>query len=133
MPTRFYSLRTACRSWLLALGFALLALVPAVSFAQSACTAMWGIVTTGGAAPSRLGFFNNSAGTAAKFTTLSFTLAGGTNANALAGFEFFLQSILFVFVTLEQIAVNVFKITVDVFSADNFFYFSDSSRVTLRR
>ncbi len=76
MPTRFYSLRTACRSWLLALGFALLALVPAVSFAQSACTAMWGIVTTGGAAPSRLGFFNNSAGTAAKFTTLSFTLAG---------------------------------------------------------
>lgn len=85
MPTRFYSLRTACRSWLLALGFALLALVPTVSFAQSACTAMWGIVTTGGAAPSRLGFFNNSAGTAAKFTTLSFTLAGGTNANALAG------------------------------------------------
>lgn len=47
---------------------------------------MWGIVTTGGAAPTRLGFFNNSAGTASKFTTLSFTtLSGGTNANALAG------------------------------------------------
>lgn len=85
MPTRFSSLKTACRSWLLALGFALLALVPAVSFAQSACTAMWAIVLTGAAAPSRLAYFNNSAGTAQKFTTLTFTLAGGTNANALAG------------------------------------------------
>ncbi|MBI2727014.1 MAG: hypothetical protein HYX42_12280 [Polaromonas sp.] len=47
---------------------------------------MWGIVTTAGAAPTRLGFFNNSAGTAPKFTTLSFTtLSGGTQANALAG------------------------------------------------
>lgn len=46
---------------------------------------MWGIVTTGGAAPTRLGYYNGSAGTASKFTTLSFTLSGGTNANALAG------------------------------------------------
>ncbi len=50
-------------------------------WAQSACTAMWGIVNT--TAPSRLGFYNGSAGTAAKFTTLSFSLTG--NANALAG------------------------------------------------
>ncbi|MES1977433.1 MAG: hypothetical protein V4451_05320 [Pseudomonadota bacterium] len=85
MQTRLASLKITFRSWLVASGLALLALAPSVSLAQSACTAMWGIVTTGGAAPSRLGFFNNSAGTAAKFTTLSFTLSGGTSANALAG------------------------------------------------
>lgn len=56
-----------------------------LSFAQSACTAVWGIVSTGGAAPTRLGFYNSSAGTAQKFTTLTFTLSGGTSANALAG------------------------------------------------
>lgn len=56
-----------------------------LSFAQSACTAVWSIVSTGGAAPTRLGFYNSSVGTAQKFTTLTFTLNGGTNANALAG------------------------------------------------
>ena len=86
MQTRLTPPKTTFRSWLVALGFALLALAPSLSFAQSACTAMWGIVTTAGGAPTRLGFFNNSAGTAPKFTTLSFTtLSGGTNANALAG------------------------------------------------
>lgn len=66
------------------LALALLTL-SSLSFAQSACTAVWGIVSTGGAAPTRLGFYNGSAGTASKFTTLSFTLTGGTSANALAG------------------------------------------------
>ncbi len=61
----------------------LLTAVATPAWAQSACTAMWGIVTNGGAQPYRLGFYNNSPGTAAKFTTLSFTLTG--NANALAG------------------------------------------------
>ena len=60
-----------------------LLLAPGISAAQSGCTAMWGITTTGGAQPFRLGYFNNSTGTASKFTTLSFTLTG--NANALAG------------------------------------------------
>lgn len=50
----------------------------------SACTAMWGIVGSGTAGtPHRLGYYNGSAGTAAKFTTLSFTLTG--RPNALAG------------------------------------------------
>ncbi len=70
-------------SLLLALAFTLLAL-PSVSFAQSACTAMWGIATSAsGAQPYRLAYYNGSTGTAQKFTTLSFTLTG--NANALAG------------------------------------------------
>ena len=69
----------------LAAALVALCLLPGAALAQSACTAMWAIVTTGGAAPTRLAYFNNSAGTTQKFTTLSFTLAGGTNANALAG------------------------------------------------
>ncbi|MES2509451.1 MAG: hypothetical protein V4625_05945 [Pseudomonadota bacterium] len=94
MQTRLQPPKTDSRFWLTALGMArrlLLALVfsllamPGISFAQSACTAMWAIVLTGAAAPARLAYFNNSAGTAQKFTTLSFTLQGGTNANALAG------------------------------------------------
>ena len=67
------------RSLLLALAFTLLAL-PSVSFAQSACTAMWGTLS----ATQQLAYYNNSAGTASKWTALPFTLAG-TNANALAG------------------------------------------------
>ncbi len=83
MPTRFSLLMTACRSWLMALALLLTALVPSVSLAQSACTAMWAIVSAGGVA--RLGYYNGSAGTAQKFTTLSFTIAGAAQANALAG------------------------------------------------
>ncbi len=78
----FFQRFASVRQLLLAL--TLLAL-PNLSVAQSACTAVWGIVTTGGAAPTRLGFYNSSAGTAQKFTTLTFTLSGGTSANALAG------------------------------------------------
>lgn len=85
MPSRPSPLMIACRQWVVAMGFALLGLVPSLSFAQSACTAMWAIALTGTAAPARLAYFNNSAGTAQKFTTLSFTLSGGTDANALAG------------------------------------------------
>jgi uncharacterized repeat protein (TIGR01451 family) len=59
--------------------------IAAPAWAQSACTAMWGIVTNAGGNPTALGYYNNSAGTAAKFTTLSFALTGGTSANALAG------------------------------------------------
>ena len=61
-------------------------MLPGMAVAQSACTAMWAIVTSGGGvAPYRLGYFNNSAGTAQKFTTLSFTLTGATPApNALS-------------------------------------------------
>jgi uncharacterized repeat protein (TIGR01451 family) len=59
-----------------------LMLAPSSVWAQSACTAMWGIVGNGGGTAT-LGFYNNSAGTAAKFTLLPFTLTG--NANALAG------------------------------------------------
>ncbi len=85
MLRHFLSQFGRARHLLVALALMLLALLPGVSFAQSACTAMWGIVTTGGAAPARLGYYNGSLGTAQKFTTLTFTLAGGTQANALAG------------------------------------------------
>ena len=57
--------------------------MPGVALAQSACTAMWGIMVPAGTGPSYLGYFNNSAGTAQKFTTLSFTLSPN-QANALA-------------------------------------------------
>ena len=57
-----------------------------LSFAQSACTAMWSIVSTAGGLPARLGYYNGSAGTTQKFTTLTFTLGGNpTMPNALAG------------------------------------------------
>ena len=80
----FLNLFSALR-YCLAAVLMVLCLVPGAALAQSACTGMWAIVTTAGAAPTRLGYFNNSAGTAQKFTTLTFTLAGGTSANALAG------------------------------------------------
>ena len=57
--------------------------MPGATLAQSACTAMWGIVVPATTGPSYLGYFNNSAGTAQKFTTLSFTLSAN-QANALA-------------------------------------------------
>ena len=81
MPS-FLNLILVARRCLTVVLFATL-LAPGIAAAQSACTAMWGVVTTAGAQPFRLGYFNNSAGTASKFTTLSFTLTG--NANALAG------------------------------------------------
>ena len=82
MTGRFLTLFSSLR-YCLAAALVALCLLPSAAMAQSACTAMWAIVTTGGAAPSRLAYFNNSAGTAQKFTTLTFTLVG--NANALAG------------------------------------------------
>ena len=82
MTGRFLTLFSSLR-YCLAAALVALCLLPSAAMAQSACTAMWAIVTTGGAAPSRLGYFNSSAGTAQKFTTLTFTLRG--NANALAG------------------------------------------------
>ncbi|MES2191887.1 MAG: hypothetical protein V4454_17330 [Pseudomonadota bacterium] len=74
---------TRLRRWTFVLALIGASLLPSVAFSQSACTAMWGIVSAGGVA--RLGYFNGSAGTAQKFTTLSFTIAGTNNANALAG------------------------------------------------
>ena len=75
-------LLNASRSWRL-IGVMLIMAMPGVALAQSACTAMWGIMVPAGTGPSYLGYFNNSAGTAQKFTTLSFTLSPN-QANALA-------------------------------------------------
>ncbi len=55
-----------------------------VSYAQSACTGMWAILNNGAPASS-LTYYNNSAGTAAKWTAVPIALSSGTTTpNALA-------------------------------------------------
>ena len=81
MVGRFLKLFSALRCYLV-LALLFTAFVPSLSFA-SACTAMWGIINDG--TNTRLAYYNDSAGTASKWSTLSFTLVGTTNTNALAG------------------------------------------------
>lgn len=76
-------IRSFLRACFAASIWSLLAL-PAASFAQSACTGMWAILNNGAPATS-LAYYNNSAGTASKWTAVPIALNSGTTTpNALA-------------------------------------------------